>query len=60
MNIDKAIEILSESAYRGVTTFSQDFKDAQILGIAALIFYRKLKSLNTGEIQGNFLGETEE
>lgn len=36
MTIDKAIELLSESANTGVTTFGQDFKDAERLGIEAL------------------------
>jgi len=40
MTIDKAIEILSYSANRGTTTFNQDYKDAQKLGIEALIRIR--------------------
>jgi hypothetical protein len=36
MTIDKAILILSWSADMGVTTFDQDFKDAERLGIEAL------------------------
>lgn len=36
MNINKAIELLSESANMGTTTFDQDFKDAELLGIEAL------------------------
>jgi len=36
MTIERAMEILSESANVGVTTFNQDFKDAELLGIQAL------------------------
>ena len=36
MNLPKAIEILADSAYMGVTTHDQDFKDACKLGIEAL------------------------
>jgi hypothetical protein len=35
MTIDKAIEILNESAH-GRTTFNEDFKDAELLAIEAL------------------------
>ncbi len=43
MDIDKAIEILSYSAYRGVTTFDQDFKDAEKLGTEAMIKLKKIR-----------------
>lgn len=36
MTIDEAIEILSESANMGSTTFNQKFKEAEKLGIEAL------------------------
>ena len=36
MTIAKAIEILSDSAYRGITTFDKNFRDAERLGIEAL------------------------
>lgn len=36
ITIKKAIEILSDSANAGMTTFNQDYKDAQRLGIEAL------------------------
>ncbi len=36
MKLEKAIEILSDSANRGVTTFNEEFKDAEKLGIEAL------------------------
>jgi len=36
MKLTKAIELLSDSANRGVTTFNQDYKDAQRLSIEAL------------------------
>jgi len=41
MTIDKAIEILSASAYWGMTTLDQDFKDACKLGIEALMIIEK-------------------
>ena len=41
MKIDKAIEILSASAYRGMTTLDQNFKDACKLGIEALTIIQK-------------------
>ena len=36
MTLSKAIEKLSDSANRGMTTFDQDYEDAQKLGIEAL------------------------
>lgn len=36
ITIAKAIELLSNSAYLGSTTFDQDFRDAEKLGIEAL------------------------
>ena len=41
MTIDKAIEILSASAYWGMTTLDQGFKDACKLGIEALMLIQK-------------------
>jgi|GEM_PF-1736456 hypothetical protein len=35
MTIDKAIEILNESAH-GRTTFNEDFREAELMGIEAL------------------------
>jgi len=35
MKLAKAIEIVADSAWRGVTTFDQDYKDAQKLLIEA-------------------------
>lgn len=43
MTIDKAIEILSNDAYRGMATFNEDFKKAEKLGIEALKFIGKLR-----------------
>ncbi len=37
MKLEKAIQILSDSANSGSTTYDQDFKDAEKLGISALI-----------------------
>ena len=60
MNIPKAIKILSDSANRGMTTFDQDLKDAQRLGVEAL------KRLDLCRAKGDLLdltplpGETEE
>ena len=60
MTIDKAIEILSDSANRGMTTFNQDYKEAQKLGIEAL------KVVQSNRIYGypnkipKLPGETEE
>lgn len=58
MTIEKAIEILSASANAGVTTLNQDFKDAQNLGIEALIRIDYLRS--QGRIQEDYAlpGET--
>ena len=36
MTLTKAIAIQSDSVYNGITTFNQDFKDSQKLGIEAL------------------------
>jgi len=41
MTIDKAIEILSASAYWKMTTLDQDFKNACELGIEALMIIQK-------------------
>lgn len=60
MKIDKAIEILTILAQPKSILDPQDKNNAIKLGINALIFYRKLNDSNTGEIQGNFLGETQE
>ena len=60
MTLDKAIEILSDSANRGMTTFNQDFRDAENLGIEAL---KKWKQYRTSDESwwGNLLpGETED
>lgn len=60
MKLDKAIEILSASANKGVTTFNQDYKDAQKLLIEA---GKKLIALRTGTAYtyGDLLpGETKE
>ena len=41
MTIDKAIKNLSASAYGGITTLDQDFKNACELGIEALMIIQK-------------------
>ena len=40
-DLDKAIETLSASAYWGMTTLDQNFKDACKLGIEALMIIQK-------------------
>lgn len=40
MEIKEAIETLSDSADRGITTHNQDFRDALHMGIQALILFR--------------------
>ena len=60
MTLEKAIEILANSAYGGSTTFDQDFKDAEKLGIEALgrvQLYRKGMYTGLGD---KLLGETAE
>ena len=59
MTISEAIEILSASAYGGMTTLDQHFKDACKLGIEALIIIQKERRdllSYTGEL---LPGETE-
>ena len=60
MTLEKAIEILSDSAYRGMTTFHQDFKDAQKLGIEALKVVHKLRHLECLDSTILLPGETKE
>ena len=60
MTLDKAMEILAESAYHGSTTFNEDYKDAQKLGIEAL---KRLKEHREDQIDITYRalpGETEE
>jgi len=59
MTVNEAIEYLDLEA-KGLMDYNDPkWAKAVKLGINALIFYRKVKALNTGEIQGNFIGETE-
>ena len=60
MTPDKAIEILSDSAYRGVTTHDQDFKDAEMLGIEALKEVICLRSTDRTLVRPLLPGETED
>uniref|UniRef100_A0A6H1ZWG6 Uncharacterized protein n=1 Tax=viral metagenome TaxID=1070528 RepID=A0A6H1ZWG6_9ZZZZ len=60
MTIDEAIEILSQSANAGVTTFDWDYKDAQRLGIEALKRVRKYRPLYAGKYPHLLPGETKE
>jgi len=58
MNISKAIELLSDSANQGMTTFNQDFKLAQLLGIQALIRHQNRYRLTYTGMLEPLLGET--
>lgn len=60
MNSSKAIEILSDSANKGVTTFNQDYKDALRLGIEALKRIQINRNQTTIEWVTLLPGETEE
>ena len=60
MTIDRAIEILSDSANRGVTTFNQDFKDAERLGIEALKREKECRHLLPPEAWELLPGETKD
>ena len=60
MKIDKAIEILSDLANRGVATFNQDFKDATKLGIEALKEVREARLMDCRLGHTILRGETEE
>lgn len=60
MNIEKAIESLSNSANRGVTTFNDDFRDAERLGIEALKRERERRELDIDTRFGLLPGETKD
>lgn len=60
MNLDKAIEILSDSANRGITTFNEDYKDAQKLGIEALKRLQAYRRHEIGSGGRRLPGETED
>ncbi len=51
MKLTEAIKIVSDSCYRGVTTFDQDFKDAQKLLIEAGI---AIQAIRDGTPRRNF------
>jgi hypothetical protein len=60
MTIDEAIQLLSESADTGITTFNERFKEAEKLGIEAL---KRVKANKDMDIIGALKllpGETEE
>ncbi len=59
MTIDKAIEILSDSAARGVTTHGQDFRDALKLGVFSLIRLKNNRVSREIYQRGLLPGETE-
>lgn len=58
VNTPKAIEILSLSANTGVTTFDQDFKDAEKLGIEALKRHKNRASTTFAGMMEPLPGET--
>jgi len=60
MTLNEAIEILSESAYGGATCFDPRFRDAEKLGIEALIAYSKAKANGWYPPGYKLPGETEE
>lgn len=60
MTLNKAINRLRGFLRWRKPDPDDNFHEAVQLGLNALIFYRKLKATNKGEIQGNFLGETPE
>ena len=51
MTIDKAIEILSDDAYRGMATFNEDFRKAEKLGIEALKYIRELRKVTNTQLE---------
>jgi len=59
MKLQKAIEILADSAYSGVTTFNQDFKDATKLGIEALKRHKLRRQVGYRDDKLLLPGETE-
>lgn len=60
MTLQKAIKILSHSADGGVTTFNEDFKDAEELGIEALKQLIKMRLDNKAPGAWALPGETED
>lgn len=59
MKLDEAIEILSDSAHLGMTTFNQDYKDALKLGIEALKRLRQEKDEIPDTLWNPLPGETD-
>lgn len=60
MTLEEAIKTNQDIYHQYEKHLLSGQRDAFKMSINALIFYRKLKSLNTGEVQGNFIGETED
>lgn len=60
MNLEKAIEKLSDSANRGMTTFDEDYKTAQKLGIEALKVQYRIKCQLSPKFYHPLPGETED
>ena len=60
MTIEDAIRILSDSANVGMTTFNQEFKDAERLGIEALEAIRSCRQYPECLFVDLLPGETKE
>lgn len=60
MKIPEAIEILSRSADAGVTTFNDDFRNAERLGIEALKRVQELRDFNLATAGRILPGETKD
>jgi len=60
MNLRKAIEILSDSAEAGMTTFNEEYKQAQRLGIEALKRCQEIRKYTPPDTYMPLPGETEE
>ncbi|MBA7700056.1 hypothetical protein ES703_108762 [subsurface metagenome] len=60
MTLEKATEILADSAYNGSTTFNSNFRDALKLGIEALKRLQENRHYAPPQIPRPLPGETEE
>lgn len=58
MQLAKAIQILSDSANKGITTFNQDYNDAEKLGIESLKKLREARKFNAPSSAILLPGET--
>lgn len=60
MKIEHAIELLSDSAFKSVTTHDHNFKDALKLGIESLRFIQLARLASPGSVPTQLHGETVE